>query len=314
MMLARNGILGGEMKNTLFALALCGCAAGTATKTSGIDTARAPGGADTPASTWAVDSTVILDSDGPGGVETYALIRGVFGPDSIEAPDLFANNHPGVAHIREDSDGIVGNHFVFLVHRDLDWDRDTYPATTDRQRNEIKTYDGSAESLKAYEGETFMLTWKFKINATMPVSKNFSHFFQLKGVGGDEQQPLVTFTGAKKGGVDVFEVRFSPASAAPDQFLAAIPWSDLRGQWISAKVQATFAQQGSIQVLLKGEDQSTLVDIQQAGLDLWREGSFIRPKWGIYRSLADAADLRPDEEAVGFAHFSISKLVAMSTP
>ena len=147
----------------------------------------------------------------------------------------------------------------------------------------------------------------------MPVSKNFSHFFQMKGVGGDEQQPLVTFTGAKKGGVDVFEVRFSPASAAPDQVLATIPWSDLRGQWISAKVQATFAQPGSIQVLLKREDQSTLVDIQQAGLDLWREGSFIRPKWGIYRSLADAADLRPDEETVGFAHFSISKLTAAPT-
>jgi len=307
------------MKFVLLACLLSGCAAGATTnKTSGgLDAAVQPAAdawltppeASAPAATWTTVSTVILDSDGPGGVETYALIRSVFGPEAIEAPDLYANNHPGIPHVREDRDAVVGNHFVFLIHRDSDWDRDTYPATTDRQRNEIKTYEGSAANLKALEGETFLLTWKFKINPTMPVSKSFTHLFQLKGVGGDEQQPLVTFTGAKKNGVDVFEVRYSPASGAADQFLVTLPWSTVRGQWIAATVQATFGQTGALSVRLAGEDGGVLLDLSQTGIDLWREGSFIRPKWGIYRSLADATNLRADEEDVRFYRFSISKLV-----
>jgi hypothetical protein len=308
------------MKPVLIACWLAGCAASVPSNptSGGLDAATLPTAdaepnlpeAPPPIANSGLASTVILDSDGPGGVETYALIRSVFGPDAIEAPDLYANNHPGSPHLREDRDEVVGNHFVFLIHRDSDWDRDTYPATSDRQRNEIKTYEGSAENLKAREGETFLLTWKFRINPAMPVSKNFTHFFQLKGVGGDEQQPLITFTGAKKSGVDVFEVRYSPASGSADQFLATLPWTTVRGQWIAATVQATFGQAGALSVRLLGEDGVVVLALDRTGIDLWREGSFIRPKWGIYRSLADATNLRADEEDVRFQRFTISKLVA----
>ena len=308
------------MKQVLLACLLSGCAASATTnKTSGgLDVAGhlpgdawlTPPEANAPSATWTTASTVILDSDGPDGVETYTLIRSVFGPEAIEAPDLYPNNHPGIPHLREDRDTVVGNHFVFLLHRDSDRDRDTYPGTSDRQRNEIKTYEGSAENLKAREGETFLLTWKFKINPAMPVSRNFTHLFQLKGVGGDEQQPLVTFTGEKKNDVDVFEVRFSPGSGAADQFLATLPWVTVRGQWIAATVQATFGQTGALSVRLVGEDGLAILNFSQTGIDLWRGGSFIRPKWGIYRSLADATNLSADEEDVRFHRFSISKLVA----
>ena len=92
--------------------------------------------------------------------------------------DLYAINHPGVRHIYEDSDGTVGNHFVFIIHRDIDIDRDRVE-NDDRQRNEIKTYGGSEEAVKGYENETFVYRWKFRINPDMEVSTRFTHLFQL---------------------------------------------------------------------------------------------------------------------------------------
>ena len=305
------------MKHLLLGLLLGGCAASAATgRDSGdrdgnarADAVRSPSIPDGPSASGTLLSTVVLDADGPGGLDTYALIRGVLGPASLEVPDLYANNHPGIPHVREEVDPVVGNHFVFVLHRDDDRDRDTYPAIADRQRNEIKAYEGSAETLRAFEDETLRLTWRFQLNASMPVSKNFTHVFQLKGVGGDEQQPLLTFTGAKKGGGDVFEIRYSPASGSADQVLAHVPWAAVRGQWVAATVQATFAQAGALSIRLADQSGGVLVDLQRTEIDLWREGSFIRPKWGIYRSLADATNLRPDEEIVRFHRFAISKLL-----
>ena len=85
----------------------------------------------------------------------------------------------------------AGNHFAFIIHRDIDIDRDRVDIV-DRQRNEIKTYDQSEEAVKGFEGETFVYRWKFKINAEMEVSTRFTHFFQLKAVGGDDSQPIIT--------------------------------------------------------------------------------------------------------------------------
>ena len=65
---------------------------------------------------------------------------------------MYSGNHEGVIHIVEDTDDIVGNHFVFLAHRDEDQDKDKGPS--DRQRNEIKSYDKSPPATLAFENET----------------------------------------------------------------------------------------------------------------------------------------------------------------
>jgi hypothetical protein len=41
------------------------------------------------------------------------------------------------------------------------------------------------------------------------------------------------------------------------------------------------------------------------GLDLWRQGEYIRPKWGIYRGKSEL--LKQGEETVRFASFAITK-------
>jgi hypothetical protein len=40
--------------------------------------------------------------------------------------------------------------------------------------------------------------------------------------------------------------------------------------------------------------------------DMWRDGDFTKPKWGIYRSLNDKGALNAREDSVRFANFGIT--------
>lgn len=256
-------------------------------------------------------TTRTLDADGDGsGLDAYDLIRDFGGPNPIEAPDLYPINHPAVRHIYEDSDATVGNHFVFIIHRDNDIDRDRVE-NDDRQRNEIKTYDKSEEAVKGFENETFIYRWKFRINAGMEVSTRFTHLFQLKAVGGPDSHPILTISGAERSGEDGIEVRYSPLQA--DTILQRQTWSMVTGGWLEAYCRVTFAESGDLRLIVtRMRDDAVILDIDERGLDLWRgedASHFVRPKWGIYRSILDWDNLRPDEETVRFANFSVSEVV-----
>lgn len=261
--------------------------------------------------TFTVLTERTLEADGAGiGLTAYQLIRDLGGSGAIESPDLYPVNHPGVEHIYEESDGIVGNHFVFVVHRDIDIDRDRLDIT-DRQRNEIKTYSSSEEAVKGYENETFIFTWKFRINADMEVSTRFSHFFQLKAVGGEDGHPILTISGAERSGADGIEVRH--AALQDDDILQRTAWSEVTGEWLDAYCRVTFSDTGGLRLIVKRlSDKKVIFDIDEPALDLWRgedASHFVRPKWGIYRSILDLANLRPEEEDVRFANFSIKEVM-----
>jgi len=252
-----------------------------------------------------------LDADGDmSGLDAYDLIRDFAGPKPIEAPDLYPINHPAVRHIAEDFDADIGNHFVFTLHRDIDIDRDRVE-NDDRQRNEIKTYDKSEEAVKGFENETFIYRWKFRINPEMEVSTRFSHFFQLKAVGGVSSQPILTISGAERSGEDGIEVRFSPLQE--DMILQRTDWSAVTGEWLEAYCRVTFAEAGDLRLIVtRMRDDAVIFDIDERGIDLWRgedASHFVRPKWGIYRSILDWDNLRPDEESVRFANFSVSEVM-----
>ena len=261
-----------------------------------------------------VQSERLLDADGPGvGSTAYELIRDFGGVGSIESPDLYPVNHPGIEHIFEASDGLVGNHFVFVIHRDIDIDRDRLDIT-DRQRNEIKTYGGSEEAVKGFEDETFIYTWKFRINAAMEISTHFSHFFQLKAVGGNDDYPILTITGAERSGEDGIEVRHSPLDTY--SVLQRTAWADVTGEWLEAYCRVTFSESGELRLIVRRlSDGHVIFNIDASNLDLWRgedASHFVRPKWGIYRSLLDPENLRPDEEDVRFANFSIREVTLVN--
>ena len=250
-----------------------------------------------------------LSADGEGQVDTYDLIKNFAGPNPIEAPDLYEINHPGSPHIFEATDQDVGDHFVFVIHRDEDRDRDRLDIT-DRQRNEIKTYDKSEDAVKAYEDEVMIYRWKFKIESGISLTTRFSHFFQLKAVGGDDSMPIITLTGNVQSGDDGFEIRHSPLSSTTG--LARTDRDKVEGRWLTAYVRATFSEEGDLRMIIVDEaTQEVIFDISEQGLDMWRGTAgdhFVRPKWGIYRSLAEKEDLRDEEEVVRFANFEVEKV------
>lgn len=76
-------------------------------------------------------------------------------------------------------------------------------------------------------------------------------------------------------------------------------------------VQITYAEAGRFKfILTRLSDDLNIIDIDEQNIDTWRgveERDFVRPKWGIYRSILETDSLREDEEQVRFANFSIKK-------
>lgn len=268
-------------------------------------------------------STVTLDSDGTNtGLSAYTLIENAFADGSIEAPDFYSTNHTDVEHIVEDEDATVGPHFVFLAHRDLDHDKGNDPS--DRQRNEIKTYDNSDENLKGYLNDTFQYSWKFKVTSDMELSSRFSHFFQIKAknysednTNGNDNQPIFTLSGAEKSSSgNELQVRYNSGydingDSTSDVYLYTGDWSLITDEWLEVFVQITYAEEGKFKLTLtRMSDNSTIIDLDEQNIDTWRgfeAADFVRPKWGIYRSILETESLREDEEQVRFANFVVSK-------
>lgn len=265
-----------------------------------------------------------LTADGPEeGLDSYAQIWNVLAPKSIESPDLYSSNHTDTKHIIEANDDVVGNHFVFLSHLDDDTDRDK--GKSDRQRNEIKVHDRSNPELMGFKNETMQYRWKFKIEDDFEFSKSFTHFFQVKAknvskknnANGGDSYPLITLTVVDRGDEgNEFQLRhnagFDENGGKTDTAkLIRKNLSLISGQWVEILAQIKYSEKGSIHFQIRSvETGELIVDFKKDKLDMWRgEGKqdFMRPKWGIYRSLKDKKSLRSDEEIARFADFSISK-------
>lgn len=247
-------------------------------------------------------AAVQLNADGPGN--TYELIASVLAPgfDPIEVPDC---SHPEFGdHIDELFDSELNtNVFRFYIHTDPDNDR---CINFDRQRNEIKTYDQSPNNLLGIENETVVYKWKFKLPAGFQSSPNFTHIHQLKSVGGSfESMPMYTLT-TRKSSPDRLELRY--AETDTQVTLAQTEIAPLIGIWLEVTETITYGAYGSYDINIKRvSDNSVLFEYSNNAIINWRPGAdFVRPKWGIYRSLLNAQDLR--DEALLFANFSIEEL------
>lgn len=247
-------------------------------------------------------SQVLLNADGPGN--TYDLINSVLAPgyNVIETPDC---GHTGFGeHIDEVFDnGLNAHAFRFILHVSPDDDR---CINTDRQRTEIKTYDKSPANLLGVENETVRYQWKFKLPTGFQSSSKFTHIHQLKSVGDPyDSMPLYTLT-TRKGNPDRLELRY--AELGTQVTLAQTGLAPFLGEWVVVTEEIEYSNPGAYTIeLQKLSDNSTLFTYSDQSTANWRVGAtFIRPKWGIYRSLVYAEDLR-DEELL-FADFSIEEL------
>ena len=253
----------------------------------------------------------VLQANGPGN--TYGEITAVLAPNysPIETPDC---NHSAFGdHIDEVYDSDLGDYaFRFFIHVTPDNDR---CIKFDRQRNEIKTYDKSPENLLGREGENVIYKWAFKLADGFQSSPNFTHIHQLKSVGGSySSMPMYTLT-TRKSSPDRLELRYAETTSQITLKQTAL--SPMVGLWVEATEKIEYTNSGFYSIELKNKstgEQLFYYDNTAIGEPKinWRPGgTFVRPKWGIYRSLINEQDLR--DEQVLFSYFSIEEVSSLST-
>lgn len=250
-----------------------------------------------------INAQVVLKADGT--TATYNLINSVLAPGytAVEVPDC---GHAAFGyHITQTySNELEDYAFQFHIHRDEDSDR---CINYDRQRTEIKSYDQSPDNLKAIEGEMVEYKWKFKLDEDFQPSSSFTHLHQLKAVGGaEESMPLITLT-ARMGDPDQLELRYAEYST--QETITKVDLNPFKGTWVEVTETVSYGESGSYSITIKSyAEQETLLNYTASNIRVWKtDADFIRPKWGIYRSLNDSVDLR--DEIVYFTDFSIEEIV-----
>ena len=260
---------------------------------------------------------VVLNASSASEESAYNQIQKIFGDGSVESPDLFKGDHSEAERIRVRDDPEVGPCFDFYLHRDEDGDRDVvWPRGQRRQRNEIKGYKGSDAGLKATRGQVVRYHWLFRINGEMSVTKQFCHFFQLKAVGGDNtESPIFTISGSIVDGRSQLELRTRSAQDGPRDEKRIFDWDSSRNKWIECVCVACFDEEGYFRISLRSLDGTLSFGHEVGKMNTWRKGSkFVRPKWGIYRSLEDKGRIVNKEDTVSFARFRIQEWSDLGMP
>jgi hypothetical protein len=243
-----------------------------------------------------------LDADATGDAYTRITSK-LF---AYEVPDC--NHH--IAHITEEWNTDLKKYaFIFGLHV-TSWLDDDRCGATDRQRTEIKTYDASPDSMKGFYGETFTFRWKFKLDAGFQPSTSFTHIHQLKpGDGPLADNPHVTLTAVFKNSVNKLQIRFGHlAGDGSYDYVYEGSLTPLLGVWVEATEVVKYdSVAGTYSLVIKRVDnEQVIVNYNNSSVAMWRTGStFIRPKWGIYRSLDHPDQLR--DEYVLFNDFSMDK-------
>jgi len=237
-----------------------------------------------------------------GSKDAYKLINSVLGGNAVEAPDC-AHKSFG-QHIRQENDQTLNRPvFLFYIHVNPDNDR---CSKFDRQRNEIKTYGPSPGHLKGRRGENVSFSWNFLLDAGFQPSGKFTHIHQIKGGDGDSGSPILTITpryNSKGNRMELIHVD----SKGKKTLLKATDLKGFLGTWIHVTERITYDTNGKYSVTLSSlETGNILLEYNSSKIDFWRRGAtFVRPKWGIYRSLDDKNRLR--DEIVRFDTFCLGK-------
>lgn len=252
-----------------------------------------------------VNDRVVVSANGPG--ETYELFNNAFGGSAVESPVCDPEEDSFGRRITEVMDETLEEYvFAFHILRDIDGDR-CIETITDRQRIEVKTYSASPEDRVASEGEVHSYRWKFRLDEGFQPSSSFTHIFQIKAAGGDDDgMPILTFT-PRAGNPETLEVLHAPDGASGASLVTSANLAEFKGEWVEAFVRVRNQDAGNLEVeFTRLSDGESLVAWSDNDIDMWRAGANInRPKWGIYRSLNNLDALR--DETVLFNDFCIAE-------
>src|SRR5690349_21220374 len=134
-------------------------------------------------------------------------------------------------------------------------------------------------------GETWRITYELFLASSLRGTSSFTHIFQLKRPG-NGTGPLATI-GLRRNGSDEY-LAWRPWTSGGAE-LGHVPLTQLWNRWATIDMTFTVGDRSSVHFLCT-QGGRTLADASRGNIDLWL-GDRLRPKWGIYRSLSDRAQL-----------------------
>ena len=252
------------------------------------------------------DKAVVISTtlEADASKNTYELINSVLAPghNVVEVSDC---SHISFGpHITQEYDKDLNKDvFIFHGHVELDTDR---CKRFDKQRVEIKTYSKSPEITKGVSGEKHSYRWLFQLDKDFQASPHFTHIHQIKAVGGSQDKmPTITYTLRDKNDIKTFDIRY--AANMSQETVVSANLEAFLGEWIVAEETIVYGEKGSIEITLSRKRDNKILLTYKSDLRMWKDNAtFLRPKWGLYRSLKSKEQLR--DEKVKFADFSITEL------
>jgi hypothetical protein len=191
-----------------------------------------------------------------------------------------AGLHPGRKYIYVEDD-----HYRFDIYKN---DRDS-TGDNDRQRTESKGMVAGGTALKMKNGETWTISYEMYMPSSLHGTSKFTHIFQLKTPATNDG-PWVTLDLGRSGSTETFRARAYSTSGTPD--IASTNLSPLRDKWITIEWTFTPGSKGKARFVCRngtGSSAPVVVDHSLSNVNMPDQGDYVRPKWGIYRSIKSAS-------------------------
>jgi hypothetical protein len=215
------------------------------------------------------------------------------------------------AHRHPDRKGkyvvVEQDHWRFNIWRD---DRDT-TGGGDRQRTEVRGMVSNGRPVKMLDGETWKLAYDMFIPASLHGTSRFTHIFQTKAPTSSDAGPWVTLSLTRSGSTEL--IRLQADSTRGNPSIAAHELAPLHERWVTVEITLRPGDKGSAGLVLKFATDgrpaasSIITTGTRSNLRIPDRDTYVRPKWGIYRSLRSApADLQ--DTYLLLRNFSATKL------
>ena len=226
-----------------------------------------------------------------------------FGFDYTENPQCTGiGGHNDGVHLAVEQDNVLNQYvFRFDIHITPVIDGDRCGDNVDRQRNEMKSATNNTTWAKVQGNwdEWQRLEWKFKLPVGFQPTSSFCHIHQIKGQDGPNiSSPVITITprANSNGSNKRMQIIHTVDGANPGAGIPAglgtvvdnIPLADFEGEWVQVVEEIHYLYDGYYSVkITRIRDGKVLLTYSNNTINMWRSGSsYLRNKYGIYRSLA----------------------------
>jgi len=191
--------------------------------------------------------------------------------------NLFPSRHSDYIVVED------GDHYRFNIWRD---DRDS-TGDGDRQRTEAKGMVQNGTALKMVDGQTWNISYEMYMPSTLHGTSKFTHIFQTK-IPSTDAGPFVTLDLTRESSTsETLRARAYANSGSPT--IASTPLGPLRGTWVTIRWTLTIGSSGSARFVCVDSAGKTVADGTMHGVNIPDQGDYVRPKWGIYRSVESAS-------------------------